>query len=368
MTLRVLLLLGQNLGWRTYAATLTTALERRDDVEVVVSVGGRAASGAGQGRATAPRHREATRLVRDVRLAGDLRANLRGGRPDVVHAAGHLMARPLLWPGVMGDDISLSVLLDGTARQSDRAKGVGAGVGRLAWRDERRVLRRADLVNCVSQWAADSVAGDYGVTGGRIRVRPYPIADIDTGLLEQASTRREGAGDRPVQLLCVAGDFERKGGPWLLRTFAERWAAVAELHVVSDTAPRDGLPPGVFVHHGVDNESVRTRFFPAADLLVHPTRFDQSSMVAIEAAAFALPAVVTDVGGVGEVVDHEHTGLVADTDTGVARAIDRLIADAALRRRLGEAARRRFLDLHEADRSVARLVADWHQLVDQSPG
>lgn len=362
MTLRVLLLLGHNLGWRTYAGTLTAALADRDDVDVVLIGGGRAAGGAGQGRATAPRHREATRFVRDVRLAPTLRRALRDHDPHLVHAAGHLMARPLLW---WRAPPALSLLLDGTAQQSDAAKGVTGGVGRLAWRDERRLFDRAALVNCVSAWAASSVVDDYAVDDRRVQVRPYPIADPDPELLDRAARHREGARDR-LQMLFVGGDFDRKGGPFLLETFARRWHDRAELDIVSDTAPRTGLPSGVRVHHDVDNARVRSEFFPAADLLVHPTRFDQSSMVAIEAAAFSLPAVVTDVGGVGEVVAHGETGLVADDDDSFIGAVDELLDDRDRRRRMGAAARRRFLDVHEAEASTDRLVADWRRAVAPS--
>lgn len=358
--MKVLLVLGHNLGWRTYAATLTTALERRSDVAVDIVGGGRAAGGAGRGVATAPRHRELTRLVRDLRLAPGLRRSMREAAPDVVHAAGHLMARPLLWPGI-GAGAPLSLLLDGTARQSDRAKGVAGGIGRWAWRDEAELFRRAGLVNCVSGWAASSVLDDYGVDAERVRVRPYPIADPTSDGPRRPRSSSVGA---TVRLLFVAGDFERKGGEWLLRTFAERWVDRATLSVVSDTAPRDGLPPGVQVFRGVDNDAVRRDHFPHADLLVHPTRFDQSSMVAIEAAAFGIPAVVSDVGGVGEVVEDGRTGVVAHDDAEFSAGVDRLIDRPDLREAMGAAGRVRFLEHHEADRSVGRMLDDWRALVE----
>ncbi|MDH3705401.1 MAG: glycosyltransferase family 4 protein [Acidimicrobiia bacterium] len=365
MKLRVVLVLGHNLGWRTYARTLVDALERRDDVDVVVVGGGQAAGGGGRGRATAPRHREATRLVRDLRMVPSLRRTVRAHRPHLVHAAGHLMARPLRWSGPTP---TLSLLLDGTARQSDVAKGATGGIGRLAWHDERRLFARAQLINCVSSWAASSVVDDYQIPADRVRVRPYPIADVAPDLAERVGSRprRSGRSAGRPQLLFVGGDFERKGGPFLLEAFARHWADRAELDVVSDTAPRTGLPPGVRVHPGVDNQRVRDEFFPAADLLVHPTRFDQSSMVAIEAAAFSLPAVVTDVGGVGEVVADGETGFVTDDDASFVAAVDDLVADGDRRRLMGAAARRRFLDVHEADSSTERLVADWCWAVDQS--
>jgi len=71
------------------------------------------------------------------------------------------------------------------------------------------------------------------------------------------------------------------------------------------------------------------------------------------ALASGLPVVSTRQGSLGEVVEHERTGLAARPDAGeFAAAMRRLIEDPALRERLGAEARR------EAERrfSVARMV------------
>src|SRR5690606_34110642 len=61
-----------------------------------------------------------------------------------------------------------------------------------------------------------------------------------------------------------------------------------------------------------------------------------------EYAAAALPVVASDTGQVGTVVRHGRTGLlVAPSDArALAAAVDRLVADRPLARRMGEAARR----------------------------
>ena len=82
------------------------------------------------------------------------------------------------------------------------------------------------------------------------------------------------------------------------------------------------------------------------DLLVAPSRREALPLTLIEAAAAGVPVVASRIGGVPEVVLDGETGiLVTPADpTSLARAIETLITDPALRMRLGQAARRRYED------------------------
>jgi glycosyltransferase involved in cell wall biosynthesis len=77
------------------------------------------------------------------------------------------------------------------------------------------------------------------------------------------------------------------------------------------------------------------------DVLVHPCAQESFGRVAIEAMAAGRPVVGVDAGGIGEVVEHDVTGLlVAPGDTtALAAAVERLARDPAARRRLGGAGR-----------------------------
>jgi phosphatidyl-myo-inositol dimannoside synthase len=81
-------------------------------------------------------------------------------------------------------------------------------------------------------------------------------------------------------------------------------------------------------------------------------------IVFLEAAASGVPAVAGDSGGAWEAVDDGSTGFVVDPlDAGaVAAALERLLADPALRRRMGEAARARAEQAFSYDALADRLV------------
>ena len=77
-------------------------------------------------------------------------------------------------------------------------------------------------------------------------------------------------------------------------------------------------------------------------MLVFPSRGPESlSRVLIEASALGIPIAAMDTGGTRDIVEHDVTGLLSTSPEGLARDVRRLRQDAALRQRLGEAARRK---------------------------
>ena len=99
----------------------------------------------------------------------------------------------------------------------------------------------------------------------------------------------------------------------------------------------------------------------AADLFVHAARWEGFGRVVAEAMAAARPIVATRVGGVAEIVADGVTGRLVDPERAdlLAHAIDELLGDRTLARRLGEAAQRfaaRELDAAVTARGVARLL------------
>jgi glycosyltransferase involved in cell wall biosynthesis len=95
---------------------------------------------------------------------------------------------------------------------------------------------------------------------------------------------------------------------------------------------------------------------------VWPEPFGQ---VAIEAMACGKPVVASAVGGLADVVVHEETGLlVPPGDVAALRAaLGRLIADPALRERMGAAGRER-VERYRARSVIGHIERVYRQLLD----
>ena len=100
-----------------------------------------------------------------------------------------------------------------------------------------------------------------------------------------------------------------------------------------------------------------------ASMLIFPSRGPESlSRVLIEASALGVPIAAMNTGGTGDIILHDETGLLSRTPQELARHVRQLREDSALRRRLGETAKKRAEALFDAPVVVARVEALYRQI------
>ncbi len=101
-----------------------------------------------------------------------------------------------------------------------------------------------------------------------------------------------------------------------------------------------------------------------AKVFVYLTREEGLGSAALLAQAAGVPVVASRVGGLPEIVVHEETGLLTDNEpAAVRRAVERLLDDSELRRRLALNALRRFEELFTVDRMVEATLAAYQEVV-----
>ncbi len=106
---------------------------------------------------------------------------------------------------------------------------------------------------------------------------------------------------------------------------------------------------------------------PCFDVAVQASKYWEGwGMSLLEAMACTKPVVATRIGGVPEVVEDGVTGLLVEPgdEAALAEALLRLLKDAALRRQMGEAGRRRAVTLFDQRDQVKRMEALYERILE----
>ena len=168
----------------------------------------------------------------------------------------------------------------------------------------------------------------------------------------------------PLRLLFVGGDFVRKGGDLLLDAVSGPFAG----QVIADVVTRDDVPArsGVTVHRCEPNSRALIELYANADLFVLPTRAECFGHAVVEAMASGLPAIVGDVGGIADIVDHGVTGWrVAPHHADLYSAMADALASRSRLPAMGAQARKVAEERFDGRRNDRALVDAMLDLVDE---
>jgi glycosyltransferase involved in cell wall biosynthesis len=237
-----------------------------------------------------------------------------------------------------------------------RARDGGRGVRqRLVVLLERLAVRAADRVVVTTADVGEHLRAEHGVDVRRVRVVPNHV-DVDVFAPDPGRPREKG-------LLVAVGRLSPEKNLPLLVEAASRLPGV-RLEIVGDGGERPRLA-ALAAARGVRVEfagTVENSRLPAllnrAEVFVLPSRYEGQPKALLEAMACGLPVVGTDVPGIRDVVRDGQTGLLSPEDAdGLAARVRTLLDDAALRARLGDAARAEAARAYSLD-AVARRELD----------
>jgi glycosyltransferase involved in cell wall biosynthesis len=338
-------------GAQVYARALRDALGAGADRHHIVTLFASSASGVGVDMSLGVPAARPRKAGFDPRAAMRLRGALRDLRPDVVVAHG---GEPLKYAALVRSPGARLVYLK-----------IGLSGGALRVRPQlwllRAAARRADVIAAVSEEMADEARRLLGGPAERTVVIPNG---------RDPHTFRPGTSRRRNDQLRVAfvGELTPEKRPELfccvVRALRERGAA-PEAVLVGDGPLRDTLDP---IARSAEVKMLGRRrdvaaILAASDVLVFPGAGREGMPgVLIEAGLCGVPVVTTDVPGARDIVENGATGFVVDVDDEAAliEQVGRLVSDAALRRRLGAAARDHCVERFSIQASARR----WQPVLD----
>lgn len=176
---------------------------------------------------------------------------------------------------------------------------------------ERSAIQRASVAAFATDHAARSATGYYGVEDGSVHVVPYGVNLDPVPSADDVLTAAAARSTDTCRLLFVGGGWIRKGGDVALRVAEEMTARgiPTTLTVAGPPPPVDAHPllrAEGFLRKDVPEERARLQaLFSTSHFLCMPVRAEDFGCVFAEAAAFALPSLTTNVGGMPTTVGDE---------------------------------------------------------------
>jgi glycosyltransferase involved in cell wall biosynthesis len=240
---------------------------------------------------------------------------------------------------------------------------------RLGERSEQIALSHAAEVVVSSEWAARSVIDDYGYPPDRVTIQPMGAVHISPWGMDELESRIQRRLERPIELLWMGKEWERKGGAIGLevaRSLHERGVPVT-LHLVGrypHSAEREAF---VRTHGFLDRRTqgaLIDELFAGSFALLLPSRAEAASVVLADAASYALPSFASRTGGIPTMVDDGVSGVLLDPDATPAAIAEQIMAlhqQPDRYRTLCRTSRQRFESTLNWDATASVLVEACHR-------
>ncbi|MEI6413163.1 MAG: glycosyltransferase [Pseudomonadota bacterium] len=298
-----------------------------------------------------------------VALAGRLAAVIRRCRPDLLHL--HSRRGADLWGGLAARLTGVPVVLSRRVDNPEPRLWVA-----LKYRLYDRIISISEAIRQVL--IAEGVAPQRVVcVRSALEAAPFQ-APRDRRLFAAAF----GIPEEALVIGMIAQLIERKGHRLLLAALPAVLARFPGLRVVcfgqgplqkilERETGRRGLTSVV---HWAGFRSDLADFLPGLDLLVHPAWREGLGIALLQAAAAGVPIIASRAGGMPEAVREGENGrLIPPGDaTALATAMIDLLADEALRRRLGEGGRQLIAREFSVDRMVEGNLAVYQTVLAQA--
>ena len=218
-----------------------------------------------------------------------------------------------------------------TIHATERGRGrghIGNDLQRLIDDAERQLIQEANHLIVCSHYMADELQSFFHTPPARLDVVPNGVnlteLEISDSEAELAEFRRKYAEPDDLIVFSVTRLVHEKGlhrlveaAPTILESCSRARIIIAGKGPEADNLKRQvdhlGISSRVnFV--GFISDEDRNRFYTVATCAVFPSLYEPFGIVALEAMALCCPVVVSDVGGLGEIVTHGENGITIYPD------------------------------------------------------
>ena len=239
------------------------------------------------------------------KAAREVQEMIRREQPDVIFSKYlPIIAR-------LKTEVPIVVLSDTTLAGSQREWPIFTELAyRSQFNVEKKAYGMASGIIVHSDWSVTDLLQDYQQPREKILMTPCP-ASIPAQVIPE---RIAAKSLDPLKIVLVGRDRVRKGVDIAIEVV--RRLNAAGFQTVLRVVGLSGESDDMVQYMGLYNKSIPEQLagyvanYEWANFMIHPARFEAAGIVPAEAAAFGVPAITNDVGGLGTTVKDGVSGVV----------------------------------------------------------
>src|SRR3990167_9097246 len=241
-------------------------------------------------------------------------------------------------------------------------------------------IPRASAIKCVSQRLKRQLMRDFGVKEEKITVAPIYSESIK---FIKSKVYKVDSENNKFIFLTVGRLVPVKNVGLQIRATAKLVESEKskveskkiELWIVGDGPEKSNLKSKISKLKLENNvkllgwQNDTDKFYSQADVFLLTSDYEGWGMVAVEAANYGLPIIMTNVGCAGELIENEKSGLVVPVNNQIKleEAMVRIIKDDSLRKKLAEGALSAIKNLPSKEETLALYKQSWEKAMKNKP-
>jgi glycosyltransferase involved in cell wall biosynthesis len=296
------------------------------------------------------------------------------GHVDMIHAHDWLVANAAL-----GLKHTLRVPLVATihATEVGRRNGLHTDYERMIHQTENWLVHEAWKTVCCSQYMSSQVQWAYGLSADSVVTIPNGVnTEAFEENFDKAEFRSKFASPDEKIVLFVGRLVYEKGVQTLINAMPKVLTRVkAKFVIVGDGGMKDflmgqvrnmGLAHKIFFTGFLEERSLKF-LYRCADVCVVPSLYEPFGITALEAMAAKTPIVVSDTGGLAEIVEHDKTGVKVypDNSDSLAWGISKVLLDSGYAEWIKLNAYKKVLDVYNWRGIAARTKALYERIYEE---
>jgi glycosyltransferase involved in cell wall biosynthesis len=215
---------------------------------------------------------------------------------------------------------------------------------------ETKTYQNATAIFSVSDHNRESLINDYNIDEWKV------ITTYNGANLKEIPNFEKDYSNKTI--IFVGIEFNRKGGPTLMKAFREVKKEIKDAKlVIVGSNPQVNIAD-VIVKGYLDHETT-LQLYKGASVFAMPSVCEPFGITFVEAMAYKLPCIGTTVDAMPEIIEDGTTGFLVEPNKHkqLAEKLILLLDDEDLMRQMGGAGQKRVKELFTWDRVVERMSA-----------